>query len=234
MCGRFTLATPAEEWARLFDVEPVDAEPRYNIAPTQEIVAVRPGAQGHREATWLRWGFVPRWTEPRAEIPLMINARLETLESRSSFRDSARDRRCAIVADGFYEWMPGPGGKRPFWIHREGGRPFLMAGIWDAWIPDGLPGEPAASAVETCAIVTRPASPDLEDIHDRMPACLDGPAAEAWLDPSVDVSAIRQALERSEPISWRRREVSTLVNSVSNDGPECLSAAGTQATLFST
>lgn len=228
MCGRFTLATPADEWARLFEVEPLDTEPRYNIAPTQPIVALRAAGAGGREAVWLRWGFVPRWTEPNAEPPLMINARIETLCTRPSFRDSARDRRCAVVADGFYEWMPGPGGKRPFWIHRPAGDPFLMAGVWDAWRSGGE----AANELLSCAIVTRPASADLEDIHDRMPACLEGDLLERWLDPSEDADRVRDALESRSPAAWRRREVSTLVNSVANDARECLSRAGTQAELF--
>src|SRR5690606_21816683 len=95
MCGRFTLATPAEEWADLFDVEPIDTAPRYNVAPTDDVVVVRPrpGGEG-REATRMRWGLIPSWTASPDDIPLLINARRETLDRKPSFRDSYRDRRC--------------------------------------------------------------------------------------------------------------------------------------------
>ena len=136
MCIRdsFTLATPAEEWSELFDVEPIETGPRYNIAPTEDVVVVRPlpGGAG-REAVRMRWGLIPAWSEGRDDVPLLINARCETIGEKPSFKDSFRERRCLVVADGFYEWLDDAGGKRPFWIHRANGEPFGLAAIWDRW-----------------------------------------------------------------------------------------------------
>ncbi|MFQ5529722.1 MAG: SOS response-associated peptidase, partial [Gemmatimonadota bacterium] len=118
MCGRFTLSTPAGEWAALFDVEALDVEARYNIAPTDDIVVVRPALeQAAREAVLLRWGLIPGWTESPHGFPLLINARSETIGSKPSFKDAFRERRCLVVADGFSEWKAEAGRKRPYWIH---------------------------------------------------------------------------------------------------------------------
>ncbi|MCG8467630.1 MAG: SOS response-associated peptidase, partial [Gemmatimonadetes bacterium] len=106
MCGRYTLSTPAPELADLFgaDWDELDVpEPRFNVAPTDDVLVVRPRSGG-RELTALRWGLIPGWAEARSGLPLMINARVETLEVKRAFRDLIPSGRCAIVADGFYEW----------------------------------------------------------------------------------------------------------------------------------
>lgn len=224
MCGRFTLATPAEEWAELFEVHPVDVEPRYNVAPTENIVVVRSTPKG-RETAWMRWGLIPAKTKSLDDLPLMINARRETIRTRPAFQDAFRDRRCIVVADGFYEWRADAGGKRPFWIHLAHGGAFALAGIWDRWEgPDG--------PIESCAIVTTEASEDLFPIHDRMPGVLEPERVRRWLSPSAGPSELNALLADQPPGRLARREVSTRVSSIENDDPECLSPNGTQVDLF--
>jgi len=230
MCGRFTLATPAAEWASLFDVEILAVEPRYNIAPTNDIVVVRNSEQRSApEAALLRWGLVPAWTTAPEDFPLLINARSETIASKPSFADAFRERRCLAVADGFYEWKAVEGRKRPFWIHREDCRPFGIAAIWDRW--SSIDEE---RSVETCALVTTEASKDLVDLHSRMPAVLDRDQFAAWLDPHTRLDELATLMLPGPTGRFAVREVSQRVNSVRNDDEACIATTETQAKLFDT
>jgi putative SOS response-associated peptidase YedK len=169
MCGRFALKTPSARVAELmhFDNTPAIAE-RYNIAPSQEVLAVREVA-GRREGCMMRWGLIPSWAKDPAIGNRMINARAESLDEKPSFRESFRHRRCLIPADGFYEWQAEGGkgrSKQPYFIHRADGQIMALAGIWDNWIsPDG-------EEVLSCAIITIDAGPDVSAIHSRMPTTL--------------------------------------------------------------
>lgn len=226
MCGRFTLTTSAEEWSDLFEVEPLEAEPRYNIAPTENVIVVRRDADGRREATRMRWGLIPSFSDGPGDGPLLINARCETIREKPSFKDSFRDRRCLVVADGFYEWLNEEGGKRPFWIHLAAGGPFGFAAIWDEWEGEDGP-------IESCAILTTAASEDLIPIHDRMPGVLDHQQVKRWLHPEAGPSELSSLVNNPDPGRLALREVSTRVNNVKYDDPECLVPVGTQVDLFS-
>lgn len=228
MCGRFTLATPAAEWAALFDVEPLGVAPRFNIAPTDDIVVVRRQSDADaREAVLLRWGLIPEWTPAPSDLPLLINARRETIGKKPSFRDAFQRRRGLVIADGFYEWKADPGGKRPFWIHLPGGTPFAMAAVWDRW-----PGTGGAQPIESCAIVTTAAGPDIAGIHDRMPVVLGSGQADRWLDPLCSAEELSGLMEPVEEGRFRLREVSSRVNSVRHDDPSCLTPTDSQSSLF--
>jgi putative SOS response-associated peptidase YedK len=178
MCGRFTLATPAGEWAALFRLDEVpDVEPRFNIAPTQDVAVVRapPGLREHpglhlapagspvpREVTRMRWGLIPRWAREIGSGQPLINARSETVAEKPSFRDSYRERRCLVVADGFYEWQAAGRRKQPYWIGLADRQPFGFAGLWDSWkAEDG-------QMVESCTILTTAANESLRALHDRV------------------------------------------------------------------
>jgi putative SOS response-associated peptidase YedK len=242
MCGRFTLATPAAEWAALFGLQEVpDVEPRFNIAPTQDVDVVRalPGVREHaglgrapdgasvpREAARLRWGLVPRWAREVGSGQPLINARSETVAEKPSFRDSFRDRRCLVVADGFYEWQSTGGRKQPYWIGMEDGRPFGFAGLWDRWNPgEGAP-------LESCAILTAAANETLRPLHDRMPVIVDPEHFELWLDPDTIPWELEPILQGSERADLRFHPVSTRVNYVANDDPACMEPMRTQTELF--
>jgi putative SOS response-associated peptidase YedK len=227
MCGRFTLTTPAEEWSALFEVDALEAEPRYNVAPTEDVIVVRSGPQrGGREALRMRWGLIPSWVEAIDDVPLLINARCETITEKPSFKDSFRERRCLVLADGFYEWRADAGGKRPYWIHLASGAPFGFAAIWDRWEGEDGP-------IESCAILTTDATDDIAPIHDRMPGILDHHQVKRWLDPRAGPSELGSLVGSPEPGRLALREVSSRVNSVKFDDPECLAPVGTQVDLFS-
>src|SRR5688572_4911137 len=133
MCGRFVQKAPAKKVARQFKVEEVPplAE-RYNVAPAQEVLAVRE-ASGLRGAGFLRWGLVPYWAKDPSLGAKLINARSETAAEKPSFREAFRRRRCLIPADGFYEWKREGGRKQPYFFQLAAGAPFAFAGLWDSW-----------------------------------------------------------------------------------------------------
>jgi putative SOS response-associated peptidase YedK len=157
MCGRYTLKTHRKKIQERFAVgELPDLQPRYNLGPTQDGLVVRPGDKpATRTAALLRWGLIPAWTKDRSTLPLLINARAETLASKNAFRDSFKRRRCLVVADGFYEWSRRGSLKQPYHFTVDHGEPFAMAGLWDAWHP---PGAPPGETIETFAIITTTAN----------------------------------------------------------------------------
>ena len=217
MCGRFTQAADGEIIARVFDLpEAPELSPRYNIAPTQDVAAVRLAESGDRELVQLHWGLIPSWAKERAMGARMINARAETLGEKPAFRSAFRARRCLLVADGFYEWQKLGTRKQPHFIGFRDGRPFAFAGLWERWRGDG------SEQVESCTIVTSEANELLGPIHDRMPVILDPEDFALWINPSVSETDRLTGLLRpysSEPL--RAYPVSLFVNRPSNDTPAC-------------
>jgi putative SOS response-associated peptidase YedK len=229
MCGRFTLRTPLSVLAEqfLFDLGEVPTDfglvPRYNIAPTQTIVAVRQPAEGApRQLALLHWGLIPSWAKDAKLASSMINARSETLAEKPAFRTAFARRRCLILADGYYEWQAVGKKKLPLLFHRRDGRPFAFAGLWERWRgPAGLDGD--APPLESCTIVTTAASELSAHVHDRMPAILDPVDYDLWLDPAVqDKSRLLGLLRPYTGDELVAEPVSTRVNSVKNDDPGCI------------
>jgi putative SOS response-associated peptidase YedK len=226
MCGRYTLHTEKEALAERFGFDPSDLaelKPRYNIAPTDPVLAVRV-VEGARRAGMLRWGLVPYWARAIGALPLMINARVEGVAEKAAFREPLRQRRCLIPADGFYEWQAaGPLAKRkvPHFIGLRSGEPFAMAGLWSRWRPrDELAAEP----VYSCAILTTDANAAVAPLHDRMPVILPRELEARWLDPALDddVDAILALLQPVAAGELAIHPVSTRVNSVKNDDASLL------------
>jgi putative SOS response-associated peptidase YedK len=231
MCGRYSLGSPdADLLRRRFAVSESarvpETEPRWNIAPTDPVLAVREAAEG-RDIGLLRWGLVPgRWAERGGERPL-INARAETLESQPAFRESFAERRCLIPADGFYEWLADERGKRPLWFSRADGELFAFAGIWA-----GLPDRGGDGVLHSCAIVTCEPNALVRPIHDRMPVVL-APEAEAdWLDPNAEPGDLREMLVPAPEDLLVAREVGDFVNDVREDGPHLVEPREEQKSLF--
>ena len=220
MCGRFSLATEPSALFEEFGLHPPAAwGPRYNIAPTQDVLVVAADARGPRMGT-LRWGLIPAGAPDARGGGRMINARGETLERRPSFREAYRRRRCLVLADGFYEWRREGAAKQPVRIRLASGAPFALAGIWERWRGPG--GEELA----TCAIVTTPPCAAIAHLHDRMPLLLGRAERALWLDPSL-TPAERSGLIRPYPgddLVWH--PVSTLVNAPAHDDPACLEPVG--------
>ncbi len=217
MCGRFTMAAPNEQIAELFDLPEVPAlAPRFNIAPTQDVAAVRGAPGGSRALAMLHWGLIPSWAKERAVGARMINARAETVAEKPSFRSALKSRRCLIVADGFYEWQKLAARKQPYFISLRDGRPFGFAGLWERWA--GAGGEP----VESCTILTTAANETVAPIHDRMPVILDRGDHALWLDSDVtDPERVLHLLRPQPPEAVRVFPVGLLVNNPANDLPAC-------------
>lgn len=218
MCGRYAATLPPEMMAELFKLlNQIDYPPRYNIAPTQPVVAIWE-QQGKRTAQLVRWGLVPGWVKDPRDFPLLINARAETMAEKPAFRDSVRNQRCIIPADGYYEWMKGPDGRRqPYYITMVDGSPMAFAGLYTTW------SGPEGEEVDTAAIVTVDASAEVSPVYDRMPAILHGDAVDAWLNTrDVDV---REAVQLALPLpegSIRYHPVSKAVGSSRAEGPELI------------
>jgi putative SOS response-associated peptidase YedK len=220
VCGRFTQASPGEVIAELFDLPEVPRlAPRWNIAPTQPVGAVRTGAGGARELVELHWGLIPSWAKERSVGARMINARAETVAEKPAFRAALRARRCLIVADGFYEWRKTGARKQPHFIRLRDGRPFAFAGLWERWAagPD--------EAVESCVIVTTTPNELLAPIHDRMPVILAPSDFAGWLDPGTrDASRVLPLLRPHPADEMEAYPVGLRVNNPGNDDPSCARA----------
>lgn len=205
MCGRFTQNYTWQEvhaFLSLFGA-PRNLRPRYNIAPTTQVDAVRLNAEGQRELVPMRWGLVPFfWKKPLKDVPATFNARAETVADKPMFRDAFKRRRCIVPASGFYEWTGGKGAKQPHLFTAADGSPILaFAGLWDRWrSPED--GEEVLS----CTIVVSGASAWMAPYHDRMPVLLSGPAIDAWLDGSMGAEGLKPAAEsalRAWPVTKR-------------------------------
>jgi putative SOS response-associated peptidase YedK len=215
MCGRYTLTDPDPRLMRfrfgLTESVEIDQAPRYNVAPTDPVLAVRVNAEGDRKPGILRWGLIPHHSDPDKFDRLLINARAETVAEAAAFRDAFRMHRCLIVADGFYEWRPEETGKKPLWITRPSREPFAFAGLWaEASRGDG-------SVVHSCTIVTCEPGEVVAPIHDRMPVILEQGGESEWLDPAATDERLRALLAPTDDLAVT--EVSDAVNDVRQDGP---------------
>lgn len=231
MCGRFTLKTPAQNWVQelfpnfeLLDLPESDL-PRFNIAPTQSITTIVGGdsiAVGDRRSPLrcfeMRWGLLPPWAKELSIGNKMLNARSETAAEKPSFRRPLRERRCVIVADGYYEWKRDGDVKRPFWIHPTQGNCFLMGGLWEV-NSKIQPNQPIFSTT----ILTTNANPKLSSIHNRMPVVISKDQVGSWLAGDVqDVEMLSEFMQPAAEEFFDTIEVSRYVNNARNEGPECL------------
>ena len=215
MCGRYSLTADLGELAGRYEFAgDWDAfERRYNIAPTQEVLTVVGGQT--RRAGYMRWGLIPHWAKNVSIGSRMINARAETVAEKPAFRDALRRRRCLVLADGFYEWQRTGGTRRPMRVVMRSGEPFAFAGLWSVW------RDPDGNRVPSCTIITTEANDLLRPIHDRMPVILPRDLENLWLDTSVeDFNPLGSILTPHPNDAMDAYEVSSLVNSAANDGPE--------------
>jgi putative SOS response-associated peptidase YedK len=220
MCGRFTLTANIQKVAQTFQAtapSSLQTAPRYNVAPTQDVVAVINDDGRHLEM--LRWGLIPSWAKEESIGSRMINARAETLAEKSSFKKLLHNRRCVIVADGFYEWAQEPGtkSKTPMYITMKDHELFAFAGLWDSWRAAN------GQQLRTCTIITTEPNALMATIHNRMPALLLPDALTSWLDPSVqDEQEFRRLLGPYPTELMEARPVSRLVNDPRRDGAELI------------
>lgn len=221
MCGRFALITPGEALAEQFQLRDIPTvAPRYNVAPTQPVAAIRLNHRtAEREWTLFRWGLIPSWAKDLKFGARMINARAETVAEKPAFRAAFKRRRCLIPADGFYEWQKLDQSKQPIYIHAQDGRPFALAGLWETWhSADG-------SMIESCAILTTTPNDLMAPIHNRMPVILEPEDYEMWLDPGPRPEDGLHLLRPYPPDKMHTYPVSTHVNNPRHDDPHCIAPA---------
>jgi putative SOS response-associated peptidase YedK len=219
MCGRFSQTATSEIIAKQFEInEPPILQPRYNIAPSQHIAAIRiEPATTARTLVMLRWGLIPSWAKDPKIWNQCINAKAETVAEKPAFRSAFKKRRCLVIATGFYEWQVQGRTKQPMWIGLRSKRPFAFAGLWEHWKP--VDGEP----LETCTIITTAPNDLMAPIHNRMPVILAPTSYNQWLDPAFQHIGPLNALLRpylSEGLT--AYPVSTLVNNPRDDVPQCI------------
>lgn len=219
MCGRFTVKTPAKKIEELFDLSGVDDfEPRYNVAPTQSVPVIR-WAEGttEREFVWMRWGLVPRWAKDLSIGSKAINARSETIAEKPMFKDAYAKRHCLVIADGYYEWKANGKTKQPYYLHFADAHPFAFAGLWERWTGP-------TESVTSFTIITTAATERLSWLHERMPVIVPPSSYDSWLK-GADIHSFP-----STPIADQlvQTPVSSLVNNVRNDSPECISPSSIQ------
>lgn len=250
MCGRFTLKTPVIDWlmslfpqhqeqwesiaAAVVQDHPILTRPRYNISPTQPIWVITQFKNwDDSPVRSMRWGLIPSWADSTNVAYSMINARSETLTEKPSFKNLIRSHRCAIIADGYYEWLkhsdspdhksssPTPSSKspkQPFWIHRPEDQPFAMAGLWT----ENKRVQPS-EVLRSATIITTEANDDTRAVHDRMPAILqDTQAIQQWLQWDGEPEDVLPLLAPSRSGFLTTRAVSTQVNSPRHDGPNLI------------
>src|ERR1700738_487365 len=217
MCGRFVITSPPAALRQIFGyLEQPNFPPRHNIAPTQPIPVVIL-ENGSRHFRLMRWGLLPAWVKDPRGFSLLINARAETVTEKPAFRNAIRRRRCLIPADGYYEWQASDQRKRPFFIRRRDGAPVGLAGLAETWIG------PNGEELDTVAIVTAPASPDLAVLHHRVPVTIAPGDFDRWLDCSADYAGTVMTLLTAPAegeFTWH--QVSTRVNRTANDDAQLI------------
>ena len=221
MWGRYSLIADTGELQERFDFDGSELThaARYNIAPTQMALTVT--NDGRRRGSYMRWGLIPSWARSVSVGNRMTNARAETVAERPSFRTAFQRRRCLVLADGFYEWERKGSSRRPMRIMMASGEPFAFAGLWDAW------RDSMGEVVRSCTIITTGANELLSPIHDRMPVILPRELESLWLDHDIqDYAALAGILTPYTTDEMAAYEVSSLVNSPANDGPELVVPVG--------
>ncbi len=218
MCGRFALVTEKRILEMLYGLElRGDLQPRYNIAPSQEILTLRWSPQFEkREFIYLKWGLVPFWAKDSSIGSRMINARAETAPDKPSFRDAFKKRRLIIPASGFFEWKKEEAGtKQPYYISPKEGGLFSLAGLWERWEKGGKP-------LESCTILTTEPNRLVAPLHSRMPVIISPRDLENWLDPRADHADLLELLKPSPPEEMVASPVSNKVNKPANNTPDLL------------
>ena len=222
MCGRFTLTSNLDELQGRFgflseftDSQFFEHGPRYNIAPTQPVLTVT--NDGQRRGVVMRWGLVPFWAKDLKVGARMINAVAETVSTKPAFRAAFKKRRCLVLANGFYEWRKEDKRKLPTCIYARNGDPLAFAGLWETW------QSPEGPLVQSCTIITTAANSFIQPLHNRMPVILSDETQALWLDPLTDDPKILEPLLIPAPAELlTSHPVPETVNSVKNQGPECI------------
>lgn len=219
MCGRYTLSTTVAALEEHFHAVLAREvlTPTYNAAPSQTLPVIF--STNPHEIAVSTWGFLPEWADGRPGVKPLINARAETVATKPTFRQAFRTKRCAILADGFYEWQRTGKRRVPYRIALTSREPFAFAGIWSTV------HDPTGQPYTTFAILTTEANALVAQIHNRMPVILHARDTAHWLDEGSGLDAA-QALLVPFPVDLLTLyEVSTKVNSPTYNTPDALRPA---------
>lgn len=231
MCGRFARFSPAHIFRMLFQLDEfLDLIPQYNIAPGQDVYAVRGiNIRDERQRTAspkdytkevapLKWGLIPFWSKDPTIGNKLINSRSETVAEKPAFREAFKNRRCLIPTDGFYEWQKQKQGpKQPYFIHMKDNQPFAYGGIWEQW------KNSEGKKIETFSILTTSPNEIVKPIHNRMPVIIDSKDFDIWLNPTVQEPVeLKPLLEPYDDSKMDAYPISMFVNSPSNKGEQCI------------
>lgn len=214
MCGRFVQGKAITELQSYFDIKgpPPNFQARYNVAPTQEVAVVVMGPLD-RQIVVKKWGLIPAWSkEGKAEFAT-FNARAESVREKPAYRQAFQQRRCIVPADGFYEWTGPKGAKIPHLFERTDGAPLALAGLHETWRAKN-----GNEQIQSFTIVVTAANRWMSFFHDRMPVILERDDFDRWLTGTPDDAATLMRAAGEDVL--KERVVSTLVNSVKNEGPE--------------
>ncbi|WP_018921961.1 SOS response-associated peptidase [Salsuginibacillus kocurii] len=219
MCGRFTLTVDLEHLIEQFTIDEVtieEFEVSYNIAPSQQVVAIINNGENNRLGK-LRWGLIPFWAKDKKVGYKMINARAETVAEKTSFKRALKKQRCIIPADAFYEWKQVDGQKQPYRIHQLDNTIFGFAGLWEKWTDED------GTDIFSCTIITTKANEFMAEIHGRMPVILPKKHYKEWLHPATqDTHDLQELLQPIESSNLTAHEVSSEVNNPRNNYQELI------------
>lgn len=223
MCGRYGISVTKEELNEYlnehYNIEILDENitlPRYNIGPGQDAISLIHDGTKYRVGV-LKWGFVPSWSKDEKIGSKMINAREETLAQKPSFRKPFMQRRCIILADGFFEWYRTTSTKTPYYFYLKNNKIFGFAGLWTTYKRED------GSSLYTCTIITTKANTLMQDIHNRMPVILTEESAKIWLDPQLrDLKVLHTLLTQYDSAEMELHQVSSRVNNVEHDDKEII------------
>ena len=253
MCGRYASARKRQDLLEEFRIDRDrvidDLEPDYNVAPTKAVYAVlNRGQRGSaedgsgdegapevaRELRVVRWGLVPFWAKDPAIGSRMINARVETVDAKPSFRSAFAKRRCLLPADGFYEWLKvdgeGKPRKQPYYIHRADGGVLAFAGLYELWRDKSVPDDHPQAWLWTTVIITTQAEDEVGRLHDRMPMVVNPARWGEWLDPANnDAPHVHSLLTPAAASGLASYPVGTDVNYVRNNGPGLITPLNSDA-----
>lgn len=216
MCGRYNLTAGSETIAEHFQLHrQLRYRPSYNIAPAQNILNIVELEDQSRKAVNLFWGLVPTWAKDGKNSSHLINARMETVREKPSFRSAFKHRRCLIPATGFYEWAKNQSGKQAFHIHRQDQQLFAFAGLWEQW-------QHETETLYSCTIITTVAAELMRPIHDRMPVIISPDQYHAWLDKNATADQAFALLDNQFYTQMMATAVGDWVNNPRHDDQRCI------------
>ena len=219
MCGRFALHAHPDVIMLQFELSGLPGfAPKYNIAPSSDVLIVREDKDRGRSADLYRWGLIPEWAKDPAVGNRLANARGESIAEKPSFRDAFKRSRCLVPASGFYEWKTVAGKKQPYYIRPRTEELFALAGVSAVW------NGPQGPVRTVCLITTEP-NELMRGIHERMPVIVARDDYGAWLDPGNQDAGKLKAFIRSFPAErMEAYAVDKAVSNARNEGAQLIRA----------